>query len=170
MSEICEKYCQFLLIIGIVLVLAGVLITPQGSPRIRESTYEDIQEGTTEYTYEVPGQIHILGISLVLLGAVTDGVGMGWLLWNTKENKISSNLRWINITSLITGLMIASLGFYLAVTNDMQTIYREAIPFIFNLAVEQIIGIAYLASGFIIIIPAVYVLSTFNSYNINHKE
>ncbi len=149
----CGRYAEYVLIIGIFLVAVGLIVASQGSPQPKEGSVEDFQGGTTHYTYEVPGQKHVMGMNIMLVGALMNGVGgaMGWwFLRDLKEDdEISSNFRWFSLSSLLFGLFIACLGFYWAITNDMQTVSSGGVPIMeaSHFAVKQILGMIFLASG-----------------------
>ncbi len=162
MENTLNTFSEYFLIAGMFLVVVGLLITSQGSAQIEESSFEDPQNGTIKYEYEVLGSRQLLGMIIVLLGAIVNGVGgvIGeWSLRNVKENDdISSKLRWSNITFLIIGLFLFSIGFYWAVTNEMQTFSEGdiAVQVPTHLAVEQVFGLFLLASGLIMSISAAY--------------
>ncbi|MFW6048404.1 MAG: hypothetical protein ACOC87_03835 [Candidatus Natronoplasma sp.] len=69
--------------------------------------------------------MQVLGMTIVLLEAIINGIGGtigGWSLRDMKESyQISSNIKWANIIFLITGFVLFGIGFYWAVTNEMQT-------------------------------------------------
>jgi len=161
LKDICSKYTEYVLIIGIIMAVIGLVFVSLGSPQNRE--VEDPVNGG-EYTYEVPGLKQDLGMKIIFASAViilSGGFMGGYFLTNLeKDDKISSNFKWASHISFLFGTFLAVFGFLWATTIDSQGGPTSGgVPFgFFVFAVEQILGVNFLISGIIISVSGVYLV------------
>ncbi|MEF8873255.1 MAG: hypothetical protein V5A88_01145 [Candidatus Thermoplasmatota archaeon] len=152
LEDLCGKYAPYILIIGMIVVVAGLLVTYQGTARTQEGEEPITGE---QYTYEVPGTLHRLGFSILLIGGfITAGGGaMGWWhLQKSDEEDVSPKLLWISLMALLVGLLLVISGFVSAVTADQQVFTADGIPVgaHSHYAVEQLIGWYMLLTGIMV--------------------
>ena len=156
-----SKYTEYVLIIGIIIVIAGLIFVSLGSPQTREVENPVNEE---KYTYEVPGPQQDLGMKIIFAGAVINVLGgfMGgnFLTRLEESDKISSNFKWASHISLLFGIFLAVFGFLWATTINPQGVPNSGgVPSgFFNFAVEQILGLSFLISGIVISISGGYLV------------
>ncbi|MFW6304476.1 MAG: hypothetical protein ACOC1V_01710 [Candidatus Saliniplasma sp.] len=161
LKDICSKYTGYVLIIGIVIAIIGLVFVSLGSPQTREGEDPIDEEG---YTYEVPGPQQDLGMKIIFASAVITFLGRsmgGYFLTNLeKDDEISSNFKWSSYASFLFGIFLAVFGFLWATTIDSQSGPTSGgVPFgFFSFAVKQVLGVNFLISGIVIGISGGYLV------------
>ncbi|MFO7792152.1 MAG: hypothetical protein R6W73_04110 [Candidatus Saliniplasma sp.] len=170
LKYICSRYTEYVLIIGIIIAIVGIVLISLGSPQTREGENPITDE---QYFYKVPGPQQELGMKIISAGAVINLLGgfmgryfltelektpQGIHFHLNKDDKISSNFKWASYISLLFGISLAVFGFFRAI-NSQEVPTSGGVPIgLFNLAVEQIFGLSFLISGIFIGVSGGYLV------------